>query len=249
MMKPATGDGVDSANDLSKNARLYKKAFWSTENLKFNEPWYRLEKSAQLISGLARGQECTLLDIGCGPATLMRMLPQNVHYYGIDMAIHEPAANLLEADILESPIAFEGRSFDLVIAQGLFEYLGNAQSQKFAEIAEILNTSGKFVVTYTNFSHRKKQIYSAFSNVQSLDSFRLSLSRHFRVERSFPASHNWKHGQPARSFVKAANMRVNFNIPVVSPLLAVEYYFICSSRSSSGADMTGRSEIGEARTT
>jgi hypothetical protein len=30
--------------------------------------------------------------------------------------------------------------------------------------------------------------------------------------------------------MRAANMRLNINIPVVSPALAVEYFFICSPR-------------------
>ena len=60
---------------VSERAAHYKKDFWGEENLKFSEPWYRLEKSGRIIRKLAGGRECTLLDIGCGPATLMRLLP------------------------------------------------------------------------------------------------------------------------------------------------------------------------------
>jgi SAM-dependent methyltransferase len=220
---------------LSQNAQLYKREFWSTENLKFSEPWYRLDKSAKLLTRLAGGRERTVLDVGCGPATLMRMLPANIRYFGIDIAIHEPAPNVIEADIVESRIDFDGRRFDFVIAQGLFEYLGAAQSQKLSEIAAILTDDGTFILTYTNFGHRKTQIYSAFSNVQPLATFRRALSEHFTIDQSFPASHNWKHGQPARKLVRAANMLVSFNIPLISRVLAVEYFFICSPRPSGAA--------------
>ena len=215
-------------NDPVSRVSQYKKQFWGVQNLKFGEPWYRLEKSARIISKLAGGRQCTLLDIGCGPATLMRLLPANVDYYGIDIAIHDPAPNLIEADLLESAIAFGGKKFDIITALGLFEYVGRLQSQKFSEIARLLNADGKFVVSYTNFGHRKKRIYEAFSNIQALGSFREDLQRYFYVDRSFPASHNWKHSQPNREVVKAANMHVSVNIPVLSPILAVDYFFVCS---------------------
>jgi SAM-dependent methyltransferase len=216
--------------DVSERASFYKKDFWSKENLKFGEPWYRLRKSAQIVTALAGDRECTLLDIGCGPATLMSLLPVNIDYYGIDIAIQEPAPNLREADLIKSPIAFDGKRFDIITALGFFEYVGKVQSQKFSEIAKLLNDGGKFVVSYTNFGHRKKRIYEAFSNVQELDSFRQSLGRYFDISKSFPASHNWKHSQPSRELVKAVNMHVNANIPFVSQALAVDYFFICSPR-------------------
>jgi len=216
---------------VGKTARYYKKDFWSKENLKFSQPNYRLDKSAQIIAGLAGGKDRTLLDVGCGPATLMRMLPANIQYYGIDIAIHDPAPNLIEADFLETPIRFGDRRFDIVTAQGVFEYVGDFQSQKFAEIAQLLGKNGKFVVSYTNFDHRKKQIYQPFSNVQSFHDFKKDLTRYFTIDKFFPASHNWKHGWPSRKLVKAVNMHVNINIPVISPIFAVEYFFICSSRN------------------
>jgi cyclopropane fatty-acyl-phospholipid synthase-like methyltransferase len=230
MSDPASGKGLVPEGDLSERASRLKRDFWEEENLKFGEPWYRLQKSARLISRLAGRRQCTLLDIGCGPATLMRLLPANVRYYGIDIAIHDPAPNLMEADLVESEIAFGEQRFDLITALGVFEYMGQAQSRKFSEIARILNPGGRFVVTYTNFGHRKKRIYEAFSNVQPLDSFRQDLRRYFTIDKSFPASHNWKHSQPSRELVKAANMQVSLNIPFVSPALAVDYFFICCPR-------------------
>jgi SAM-dependent methyltransferase len=230
MSDPASSNGRSGEGGVGERASRYKRDFWDAENLKFSEPWYRLQKSARIVSRLAGGRQCTLLDVGCGPATLMRLLPANVRYYGIDIAIHDPAPNLIEADLIESEIAFGDKQFDLVTALGVFEYVGDVQSRKFAEIARILNRNGKFIVTYTNFGHRKKRIYEAFSNVQPLDGFRQDLRRHFDIDRSFPASHNWKHSQPSRELIKAANMRISVNVPLLSPALAVDYFFICSPR-------------------
>lgn len=210
------------------NVKYYKKDFWSQENLKFTRPHFRLQRSARIINKLAHGEDRDLLDIGCGPGTLMKLLDDNIHYYGIDIAIQEPALNLIEADLLKGPIKFGDRKFDIVVAQGLFEYLGEFQSAKFAEIRQLLRQDGRFVVTYINFGHHRKSIYWPYSNVQSLSDFRESLTRQFRIEKSFPVSHNWNHGSPQRRWLQVIEMPVNLNVPVVGPRLATEYFFICS---------------------
>ena len=215
-----------------ENALQYKREFWNDENLKFSRPWYRLEKVAQIITKIVGDKPCRLLDIGCGPATLGRVLPANIEYYGMDIAIHDPAPNLMEVDILENPIRFGDKQFDVVVASGVFEYLSDRQSKKFAEIAEILAPGGTFIVSYTNFGHRKRHIYHAFSNVQSPGDFRDDLTRYFSVDRIFPASHNWKHGHPGKKLLQAANLRFTPNIPLISPKLAVDYFYICSPRRS-----------------
>lgn len=229
MNDPAGGEGCVS-EDTSGNT-LHKKDFWSKENLKYSRPHYRLEKSARIINRLARGKRCTLLDVGCGPAALRPLLRSNIEYYGIDIAIHDPAPNLIEADFLETPIRFDDKRFDIVIAQGVFEYVGIFQAQKFAEISQLLNDDGIFIVSYVNFDHRGRVIYWPYSNVQPLNDFRRSLAQHFEIKRSFPTSHNWHHSEPNQRFIKTANMHININVPFISPILGVEYFFICSRHS------------------
>jgi SAM-dependent methyltransferase len=212
--------------------QFHKKDFWSQENLKFTQPHFRLEKAARIVNKTMQGKECDLLDVGCGPAALQRLLDDNVHYYGIDIAIHDPAPNLIEMDFLESPIKFGDKQFDIILAQGVFEYVGKFQSQKFAEIREILSGDGKFIVSYVNFGHRKKEIYWPYSNVQSFNEFRGSLAQYFSIERYFPTSHNWNHCEPNRWWMKALQKNFNPNVPVISPILAVEYFFICTRPGS-----------------
>jgi len=211
-------------------ADLHKRDFWIKENRRHVPAHYRLQKSARIVNALAGRQERDLLDVGCGPATLMRLLRPNIHYHGIDIAIHDPAPNLIEVDILEQPIRFADRRFDIVTAFGLFEYMGAYQAQKFSEIEQLLGERGRFVLTYTKFGHRDKRIFEAFSNVQPFDHFRRSLARHFTIDRYFPTSYNWHGDQPVRTLLKTANMHVRANIPLVGPRLAVEYFFICSRR-------------------
>jgi len=222
----------------------FKKDFWKVENLKFARPYFRLEKSARIINRIARGKRVTLLDVGCGPAILARLLDQNIDYYGIDIAIHDPAPNLIEIDFLENPIDFAGKRFDIVVAQGVFEYLGKFQSKKLAEIARLLNDGGTFVVSYTNFGHRGRQIYWAYSNVQPISSFRSDLERFFTVRQVVPSSYNWDHSQPTSKPFRAVNMHLNMDIPLIGPPLAVEYFFVCSPRlvdSSNNSSKKSRS--------
>jgi SAM-dependent methyltransferase len=226
----ADGNSIVPKEGAGNTARYCQRDFWSKENLKFSQPHYRLQKAVRIINRVAQGNECTLLDVGCGPATLMRLLPSNIQYYGIDMAIHDPAPNLIEADLLKTPIRFADKRFDIIIAQGVFEYMGDFQSQKFAEIASILNDNGTFIVSYWNYGHRNTKIYWAHSNVQAIEDFRGDLARHFNVDRFFPASHNWYHGSPSMKLNKVVNMHIDRHIPFISPILAVEYFFLCSPR-------------------
>ncbi len=228
MNDPAGGESFVSEGNIGNT--LHKKDFWSKENLKYSRPHYRLEKSARIINRLAPGKRCTLLDVGCGPAALMSLLRPDIQYYGIDIAIHDAAPNLIEADFLETPIRFDDKRFDIVLAQGVFEYAGDFQAQKFTEIAKLLNDSGVFIVSYVNFDHRDRSIYWPYSNVQTLNDFHQSLAQHFKVNRFFPTSHNWNHSEPGRKLLKAANMHINMNVPFISRVLAVEYFFICSPR-------------------
>ena len=158
----------------------------------------------------------------------MRLLGENIHYHGIDIAIHNPAPNLIEADFLETPVKFSDRIFDIILAQGVFEYVGAFQDQKFSEISKLLAKDGKFIVSYWNFGHRNKDIYWPFSNIRPFKDFRQSLALNFHIDKFFPVSHNWHHREPGRKFIKAAQMHINMNIPFISPALAVEYFFICS---------------------
>jgi hypothetical protein len=117
----------------------------------------------------------------------------------------------------------------------MFEYVGAFQSQKFAEIAGILKENGRFVLTYQNFDHRQREIYWPYSNVQQQAKFRADLGRFFRIERSFPMSHNWNHSQPRRTLMKVSQAHLDINLPFFSPLLAVDYLYICSPLRSDAA--------------
>ena len=207
-----------------------KREFWIRENTLYAEPNFRLKRCAQLLNEEAQGRRCDLLDVGCGPATLRRLLDSNINYYGVDIALHQSAPYLVEADFVQNKIAFEDKRFDIVVALGVFEYMGRYQSQKFAEVTRILNRDGKFMMYYINFRHFRRTIYPIYNNVQSITELRKSLQQVFQLEHCFPVSHHWRHKQPGRN-ASALQMHRKCGIPFVSSWLAVEYFFICSRRT------------------
>jgi cyclopropane fatty-acyl-phospholipid synthase-like methyltransferase len=206
---------------------VYKRDFWADENTKYTRPHLRMLKVARLVNHLAAGKDCRLLDVGCGPATLGLLLEPNIRYYGIDIAIQQPASNLKECDILQEPIRSDEAPFDLIVAQGLFEYLADSQSQKFAEIAKLLSPNGKFIVSYVNFDHRQPDHYWPYNCIQPSAQFRTSLAEHFVIEKQLPTSHNWRHWEPGKWFVRAPNMYLNLNVPFLTRRLAVQYLWVC----------------------
>lgn len=202
--------------------------YWIVENLQYSKPSFRLLKCARILNELAEGRECRLLDVGCGPGSLRALLAPNIRYYGVDLAIHQPAEHLKEVDIAGERIAFDNMRFDFVTAMGLFEYMGHVQERKLEEIREILTDDGKFVMSYVNFGHYRRRVWPNYNNVRSIAAMAESLKRLFRLERCFPMSHHWRQKQPGKYAVPRLQMHVNFNIPLISPSLAVEYCFVCT---------------------
>jgi len=214
----------------TSSVSVVKPDFWSQENLKYTQPHYRMRKVARMVNRLADGKACRLLDVGCGPAALRLLLDPNIAYHGIDIAIQEPSPGLVERDLLSEPIRSDYAPFDLIVAQGFFEYMADAQSQKFAEIADLLAPNGRLVVTYVNFDHRSPYHYSPYSNIQASARFRNSLAEHFVVERHVPTAHNWNHSEPGRWFARGPNMYINVKVPILTSWLAVEYIYVCRPR-------------------
>ena len=191
---------------------------------------FRLRKCGRIINDLAGGRECSLLDVGCGPGALRTVLAPNIRYYGIDIAIHERAPHFRELDLANDEISCDGMRFDFVTAFGFFEYMGHVQNTKLQEIKACLKPGGKFLMTYINFAHFRRQIWPNYNNMQPIEQMLKNVEGAFRVEKLFPASHHWRQKQPGKNAIPAVQMHVNFNIPLLSPLLAVEYLFVCSGR-------------------
>lgn len=207
-----------------------EKDYWAIENSQYAEPSFRLFKCARMINKLANGRQCSLLDVGCGPGALRPLLDRSISYKGIDIAIQQPASYMREVDFAKNPISYDGQKFDFVTALGVLEYMGTLQDQKFQEINNILHRDGRFIMSYINFGHFRHRVWPNYNNVQPIRTMAASLSRAFTIERCFPASHHWRQRQPGKNALPRIQMHVNFNVPVLSPKLAVEYFFVCVAK-------------------
>lgn len=218
---------------LSENTIFKKRDFWLKEKLRWSEPHFRLKKCARIVNALSRGRNCDLLDVGCGPATLALLLEKNINYFGIDLAIPVPAPNLLEMDITANEIKFGTKVFDIVVMQGIFEYLGAFQCAKFAEVQRILKRDGRFVVSYLNFNHVRpvgEDKLTIYNNIQPVEDFKRDLESFLCIDKWFATSHNWYRSEPRREWLRKIQMPLEIRIPKLSRWLAVEYFFICSLR-------------------
>lgn len=210
------------------NLELFGREHWIKRHDFYKTRYFRLEKCAKIVNSISEKPNCHLLDVGCGPATLSKLLDSNINYYGMDLVIQEPAPNLIEIDITKNEIKYKDKQFDIIVAAGLFEYMGDLQNSKLSEIELLLKKNGKFITTYTNFSHVHKVILPSYNNIKSIDDFRKDLSSFFVVEKYFPSSHNWHPWEPQRRILNKFQMHLNAKIPIFSSLFAVNYFFICS---------------------
>src|SRR5258708_15104422 len=209
---------------MSEVVQNYRdKNYWIVENAQYAEPSFRLRKCARLVNELAKDRTWTLLDVGCGPAALRELLDPNITYYGLDIAIHNPASYLREVDFARNRIAFDQERFDFVVGMGVFEYMGERQKLKLQEISELLTDDGIFIMSYINFGHFRGKVWPNYNNVQRIEEMTRGVEEVFKVERRFPASHHWRQKQPGRNSLRPLQMLVNVNIPMISPALAVEY--------------------------
>lgn len=216
---------------MSEAAENFRnRDFWTIENTQYANAGVRLQKCARLINDLAGNREFAVLDVGCGPAALKPLISPNIRYYGVDIAIHQPFGYLRELDIARERIAFEDKRFDCVVALGLIEYIGHRQKRKFEEISEVLKDDGKFLMTYTNFAHFNCKVWPIYNNVQSIEQMTESVKEVFQVERRYPAYHHWRPKQPGKNALPGLQTQMNINVTIISPLLAVEYFFVCSRR-------------------
>jgi SAM-dependent methyltransferase len=95
-----------------------------------------------------------ILDIGCGPGTMLGLLPEGVDYLGADMsedyiesarAAYGPRGRFICQRVDKN--AFEGQAgFDIVIASGLLHHLDDDQAADLIDIAHhVLKPGGRLV--------------------------------------------------------------------------------------------------------
>lgn len=126
---------------------------WNDRARAFGTPHARLRAIANLVASLPGGPG-TLLDLGCGPATLGSMLPSGTDYFGVDivgdvMPVETSPDHFAVADLNRGEEPFPSRRFDVVVVSGMFEYIRDP-SAFINLLARKVRPGGHLILTYMN---------------------------------------------------------------------------------------------------
>ncbi|HEX3443877.1 MAG TPA: class I SAM-dependent methyltransferase [Chthoniobacterales bacterium] len=100
------------------------------------------------------------LDFGCGPGTLISLLPKAISAVGVDIAAsqlayaeqHYAAQNREFVRIASSSLPFADQSFDSISCVEVIEHLELSLSTSiFSEFVRVLKPGGKLIVTTPNY--------------------------------------------------------------------------------------------------
>ena len=123
-----------------------------------------LHLNYSIITGMIE-QGTTVLDLGCGDGTLLKMLKNNnVHARGIDINQDnivkslEKGLSVIQGDIDEGLQEYPDKSYDYVV---LNQTLQSTEKPDFV-IKEMLRVGKKVVVSFPNFAYWKVRFYLMF---------------------------------------------------------------------------------------
>lgn len=141
-----------------KPASEEKLAYWENETQKYQEPHLRLKRLTGEINRLPLAAGA-VLDLGCGPGTLGRLIDRSrFKYFGVDVFKQELATGVygqfdLDHDTWEQ-FPFR-RRFDVVVISGVLEYLSPVRIKELLQFIRqtLAAPETAIIVTYTNFEH------------------------------------------------------------------------------------------------
>lgn len=138
----------------------YNKEFWNKYTDE-NESRYN-EEFAKYVSGLATSLGCTtVLEIGCCTGIDLRLFPDTIKVYGIDLnsraldiARQKCTGEFKEGDI--SSLPFDDASIDFVFTHKLLNYLDDETLKK--GVSEMYRVAKKYIMGCELFGESEEQI-------------------------------------------------------------------------------------------
>lgn len=123
-----------------------------------------LHLNYSIITDMISSQD-SVLDVGCGDGTLMKMLREkNVHVTGIDIDQNnivkclEKGLSVIQGDIDEGLQGYSDNSYDYVV---LNQTLQSTEKPDYV-IQEMLRVGKKVVISFPNFAYWKVRFYLMF---------------------------------------------------------------------------------------
>ena len=104
----------------------------------------RWERKAKAFGDFVGATDGRLLDVGCGPGTFRRSLPDNIEYVGID-PLPKQTDGFLFVQALAEKIPFRAGSFDIVLVRSALDHFFEPDAF-FADAARVLKPGGKLLI-------------------------------------------------------------------------------------------------------
>lgn len=149
---------------------MYDEEFWD-KYTKDNESRYN-EEFAKFVRDLSASLGCSsVLEIGCGTGIDLRLFPETVKVYGIDLndkALGIARQKYKRGDFRNGDISslqFGDSTIDFVFTHGLLNYLDNTTLDK--GISEMYRVARKYVMNCELFADAEEQIdeHTRFRNM------------------------------------------------------------------------------------
>ncbi len=174
---------------ILKNAFLYNVFQWSVGATRARK---------KLIHDFAKPQSgMTILDIGCGPGTILQYLPPSVHYCGLDSnpKYIEFASNKFKEKhtfICENAnnigLLKDLPKFDLILALGLIHHLDDHESSKLFDFAaKAASSTGRLLTLDGCYTQDQSKVAKYFlkhdrgQNVRTESEYKELAQKHFNT--------------------------------------------------------------------
>lgn len=200
--------------------------YWSAESQKYVQPHCRIKKIARELKFI--DDRTTILDIGCGPAPLAKLLTDaQVKYYGVDVFNQDgfpgyyKKFDLSQDDFSVFPFK---QYFTNIVMSGVLEYLSPVRaSALLAYVVENLsNSDTQFVISFTNFSHYSRAVatyHPEWKNIMSVEDFIVtSQNAGLQLVRYYPSYY--------LVFGRRIDLKLRFWVPLISKYFGRQIIYV-----------------------
>jgi SAM-dependent methyltransferase len=116
----------------------------------------------EFLSRFFQGHEGKLLDLGCREGHIRNYLPKDIEYTGVDVIKRFKKCQFFNLnDLNKSPLSFQNKSFDFILASAIIEHLLLDLNIFMHELKRVLKDKGFMIITYPN----NKAIYLEIKNL------------------------------------------------------------------------------------
>jgi 2-polyprenyl-3-methyl-5-hydroxy-6-metoxy-1,4-benzoquinol methylase len=214
-----------------------KISYWAKETLKYKTSHARLSIIVNIVKGIP-GLEKKILDIGAGPGTLGKLLPEEFKYFGLDITgvkDNLSGVQYCDFDQVTDSTNVVGAPFDIVIISGVLEYL--IDWKRFIGIVSEhwLKPSGYLLVSFINNKfyrqHKKISPHPKWKNLYDLPEVMEWIEENdFTINQIFPLFKGTKSFTNPLSYWMSWSKNCSFNPNRLNRSWISQYLFFLQRR-------------------